>query len=115
MNLVRNGIWQRRSSWEDGVTGTNCPILPGQNFTYFFQVKDQVGSYFYFPTTGFLKAAGGYGGIKIDNRVIIPLPYPTPDAEFFVLIGDWYNANHTVRLSISIFSCNKGGELAFFF
>ncbi|MCO5561024.1 hypothetical protein L7F22_014645 [Adiantum nelumboides] len=90
-----NGIWQRRSSWQDGVLGTNCPILPGQNFTYFFQVKDQIGSYFYFPSTGFLKAAGGYGGLKIDNRVIIPLPYPAPDGDLFVLIGDWYNANHT--------------------
>lgn len=90
-----NGIWQRRTSWQDGVLGTNCPIPPGQNFTYFFQVKDQVGSYFYFPSTGFLKAAGGYGGLKIDNRAIISLPYPTPDADLFLLIGDWFNANHT--------------------
>ncbi|MCO5548483.1 hypothetical protein L7F22_001942 [Adiantum nelumboides] len=90
-----NGLYQRRSSWQDGVLGTNCPILPGQNFTYFFQVKDQIGSYFYFPSTGFLKAAGGYGSLKIDNRVIIPLPYPSPDGEIAVLIGDWFNANHT--------------------
>lgn len=90
-----NGIYQRRSSWQDGVSGTNCPIQPGQNFTYFFQVKDQIGSYFYFPSTGFLKAAGGYGSLKIDNRIIIPLPYPSPNGELAVLIGDWYNANHT--------------------
>ncbi|KAH7431966.1 hypothetical protein KP509_07G001300 [Ceratopteris richardii] len=69
--------------------------MPGQNFTYLFQVKDQVGSYFYFPTTGFLKAAGGYGGLQVDNRVIIPLPYKTPDGEVTILIGDWYTANHT--------------------
>ncbi|KAH7442864.1 hypothetical protein KP509_02G005000 [Ceratopteris richardii] len=93
--ITWNGIWQRRTSWQDGVLGTNCPIPPGQNFTYFFQVKDQVGSYFYFPSTGFLKAAGGYGGLKIDNRIIIPLPYPVPDGEAFLLIGDWYNTNHT--------------------
>ncbi|MCO5609725.1 hypothetical protein L7F22_063957 [Adiantum nelumboides] len=93
--LTWNGIWQRRTSWQDGVSGTNCPIPPGRNFTYSFQVKDQIGSYFYFPSTGLHKSAGGYGGFKIDNRVIIPLPYPSPDGELFVLIGDWYNANHT--------------------
>ena len=81
------------------MTGTNCPIPPGRNFTYNFQVKDQIGSYFYFPSTGFQKAAGGYGGFKVDNRIIIPLPYPSPDGEFFVLIGDWYNANHTVIIT----------------
>eukprot|EP00250_Pteridium_aquilinum_P011875 c20362_g1_i1 orf=376-2049(+) len=90
-----NGVYQRRTSWQDGVLGTNCPILPGRNFTYFFQVKDQIGSYFYFPSTGFLKAAGGYGSLKIDNRIIIPLPYPSPNGELAVLLGDWYNANHT--------------------
>eukprot|EP00249_Psilotum_nudum_P004158 c17698_g1_i1 orf=455-2065(+) len=93
--MTWNGIWQRRSSWQDGVLGTNCPIPPGGNYTYQFQVKDQIGSYFYFPSTGFQKSAGGYGGLKIDNRVIIPLPYNTPDGDAFVLIGDWYNVNHT--------------------
>lgn len=95
MLITWNGIWQRRTSWQDGVTGTNCPIPPGRNFTYQFQVKDQIGSYFYFPSTGLQKAAGGFGGLKIDNRAIIPLPYKSPDGELFVLIGDWYNANHT--------------------
>lgn len=102
-----NGIWQRRTSWQDGVLGTNCAIPPGQNFTYFFQVKDQIGSYFYFPSTGFLKAAGGYGGLKIDNRIIIPLPYPVPDGEAFVLIGDWYNTNYTALQA----QLDQGGNL----
>eukprot|EP00250_Pteridium_aquilinum_P002707 c12930_g3_i1 orf=351-1715(+) len=102
-----NGIWQRRTSWQDGVLGTNCPILPGENFTYFFQVKDQIGSYFYFPSTGFLKAAGGYGGLKIDNRIIIPLPYPAPDGDYTVLIGDWFNVNHTDLQA----QLDEGGQL----
>eukprot|EP00250_Pteridium_aquilinum_P015086 c22367_g1_i1 orf=224-1921(+) len=93
--ITWNGIWQRRTSWQDGVSGTNCPIPPRRNFTYSFQVKDQIGSYFYFPSTLLHKSAGGYGGFKVDNRIIIPLPYPSPDGELFILIGDWYNANHT--------------------
>ncbi|CAK9316217.1 unnamed protein product [Citrullus colocynthis] len=90
-----NGIQQRRNSWQDGVHGTNCPIPPGQNFTYVLQVKDQIGSYFYFPSLAFHKAAGGFGGFKIQSRSIIPVPFPTPAGEFTVLAGDWYSKNHT--------------------
>lgn len=58
--LSWNGIQQRKNSWMDGVPGTNCPILPGANFTYHFQVKDQIGSFFYYPSLGMHKAAGGF-------------------------------------------------------
>ena len=92
----RNGIQQRRNSWQDGVFGTNCPIPPGKNFTYKFQVKDQIGSYFYFPSMYFHKAAGGFGGLKVFSRPLIPVPFPAPDGDVTVLIGDWYKRNHTV-------------------
>lgn len=90
-----NGVQQRRNSWQDGVYGTNCPIPPGQNFTYVLQVKDQIGSYFYFPSLALHKAAGGYGGIKINSRPMIPVPFPPPSNDFTILAGDWYNRNHT--------------------
>lgn len=97
--LCRNGIQQRKNSWEDGVYGTNCPILPGQNYTYVMQVKDQIGSYFYFPTLDFHKAAGGFGGIRVLSRPLIPVPYPPPAGDFTLLTGDWFKTNHTVRLN----------------
>ncbi|OIW08435.1 hypothetical protein TanjilG_03111 [Lupinus angustifolius] len=90
-----NGVQQRRNSWQDGVYGTNCPIPPGKNFTYVLQVKDQIGSYFYFPSLAFHKAAGGYGGFQIASRSVIPVPFPPPDGDFTILAGDWYNRNHT--------------------
>ncbi|XP_010266098.1 PREDICTED: L-ascorbate oxidase homolog [Nelumbo nucifera] len=93
--LSWNGIQQRRNSWQDGVYGTNCPIPPGKNFTYVLQVKDQIGSFFYFPSLAFHKAAGGFGGIRILSRPRIPVPFPDPAGDFTVLIGDWYNASHT--------------------
>ncbi|KAM1373315.1 hypothetical protein ACFX2I_024031 [Malus domestica] len=90
-----NGVQQRRNSWQDGVFGTNCPIPPGQNFTYALQVKDQIGSYFYFPSLAFHKAAGGFGGIKIDSRPRIPVPFAPPAGDFTILAGDWFSKNHT--------------------
>ncbi|XP_047341512.1 L-ascorbate oxidase homolog [Impatiens glandulifera] len=93
--LSWNGIQQRRNSWQDGVYGTNCPIQPGNNFTYVLQMKDQIGSFFYFPSLGFHKAAGGYGGIRIASRSVIPVPFDPPAADYTILAGDWYKMNHT--------------------
>ncbi|KAJ7980605.1 L-ascorbate oxidase-like [Quillaja saponaria] len=92
--LTWNGIQHRKNSWQDGVPGTNCPILPGTNFTYHFQVKDQIGSYFYYPTTAMHRAAGGFGGLRVNSRLLIPVPYPDPEDDYTVLIGDWYSKSH---------------------
>uniref|UniRef100_A0A453BEV2 Plastocyanin-like domain-containing protein n=1 Tax=Aegilops tauschii subsp. strangulata TaxID=200361 RepID=A0A453BEV2_AEGTS len=91
----RSGLQQRRNSFEDGVAGTTCPIPPGANFTYILQAKDQIGTYFYFPSLAFHKAAGGFGGIRVLSRPRIPVPFPPPAADYTVLIGDWYKTNHT--------------------
>ncbi|WVZ66060.1 hypothetical protein U9M48_015334 [Paspalum notatum var. saurae] len=93
--LSWNGLQQRRNSFEDGVAGTTCPIPPGANFTYILQAKDQIGTYYYFPSLAFHKAAGGFGGIRVLSRPQIPVPFPPPAADYTVLIGDWYKANHT--------------------
>ncbi|KAK1388600.1 L-ascorbate oxidase-like [Heracleum sosnowskyi] len=90
-----NGIQQRRNSFVDGVYGTTCPIPPGKNYTYILQVKDQIGSFYYFPSLAFHKAAGGFGGIRILSRPRIPVPFPDPAGDYTVLIGDWYKSNHT--------------------
>ncbi|XP_020262188.1 monocopper oxidase-like protein SKS1, partial [Asparagus officinalis] len=89
-----NGIQQRLNSWQDGVSGTNCPIQPGNNWTYAFQVKDQIGSFFYFPSINFLKSAGGYGPLRVNNRIVIPVPFARPEGEFDLLIGDWYSYSY---------------------
>ncbi|XP_031399612.1 L-ascorbate oxidase homolog [Punica granatum] len=92
--LTWNGIKQRKNSWQDGVLGTNCPVPPNGNYTYNFQTKDQIGSFTYFPSTSFHKAAGGFGAINIYERPRIPIPFPDPDGDFTLLIGDWYRTSH---------------------
>ncbi|KAJ6703733.1 MONOCOPPER OXIDASE-LIKE PROTEIN SKS1 [Salix viminalis] len=90
-----SGIQQRRSSWQDGLPGTNCPIPPKWNWTYQFQVKDQIGSFFYFPSLHMQRASGGFGSFIVNNRAIIPIPFDTPHGDIVILIGDWYKRNHT--------------------
>ncbi|KAH6788240.1 SKU5 similar 11 [Perilla frutescens var. hirtella] len=89
-----NGIQQRKNSWQEGTLATNCPIQPGTNMTYKFQVKDQIGSYFYYPTTALHRSAGGYGPITVHSRELIPVPFDWPEDEFIVLVGDWYTKGH---------------------
>ncbi|KAI3458285.1 hypothetical protein Pfo_014948 [Paulownia fortunei] len=93
--ITWSGIQMRRSSWQDGVLGTNCPIPPKWNWTYQFQAKDQIGSFFYFPSLNMQRASGGFGPFIITNRDIIPLPFDTPDGDIVIMIGDWYTRNHT--------------------
>ncbi|KAH6766011.1 SKU5 similar 3 [Perilla frutescens var. hirtella] len=92
--LTWNGIQQRKNSWQDGLSGTNCPIPAGWNWTYQFQVKDQIGSFFYFPSLGLQRAAGGYGGIIVNNREVIPVPFGAPDGDITLFISDWYTKSH---------------------
>ncbi|XP_068669632.1 monocopper oxidase-like protein SKU5 [Aristolochia californica] len=89
------GVQHRRNSWQDGVLGTTCPIPSGWNWTYEFQVKDQIGSFFYFPSLKFQRAVGGYGGLIINNRIVISVPFGEPEGDITLFIGDWYNKNHT--------------------
>ncbi|XP_024012086.1 L-ascorbate oxidase homolog [Eutrema salsugineum] len=89
--LSWNGVQQRKNSYQDGVYGTTCPIPPGRNYTYALHVKNQIGSFFYFPSLAVQKAAGGFGALRIFSRPHIPVPFPQPAGDFTFLIGDWYS------------------------
>ncbi|KAA0036016.1 L-ascorbate oxidase-like protein [Cucumis melo var. makuwa] len=90
-----SGIQHRKNSWQDGLLGTNCPIPPGTNFTYHFQVKDQIGSFFYYPSTAMHRAGGAFGGLRVNSRLLIPVPYVDPEDDYTVLIGDWYTKSYS--------------------
>uniref|UniRef100_A0A5B7AEZ3 L-ascorbate oxidase n=1 Tax=Davidia involucrata TaxID=16924 RepID=A0A5B7AEZ3_DAVIN len=92
--LTWHGVQHRKNSWQDGTPGTMCPILPGTNYTYHFQVKDQIGSYYYFPTTSLHRASGGFGPLRINSRLLIPVPFDEPADDYSVLMGDWYSKGH---------------------
>ncbi|CAH1417465.1 unnamed protein product [Lactuca virosa] len=92
--ITWNGIKQRKESWQDGVLGTNCPIPPKTNWTYHMQVKDQIGTFSYFPSTAMHRAVGGFGGFNIQARPVIFVPYLKPVAEFTLLVSDWWKSDH---------------------
>ncbi|MBA0550846.1 hypothetical protein Golob_021758, partial [Gossypium lobatum] len=93
--LTWSGVQHRKNPWQDGVLGTNCPIPPRTNYTYKFQVKDQIGSYMYYPVTAMHKAAGGFGGLRINSRLLIPVPYADPADDYTLIAGDFFNKGYT--------------------
>ncbi|RRT78695.1 hypothetical protein B296_00011609 [Ensete ventricosum] len=99
-SCIRNDIQQRKNSWMDGMPGTNYPIPPGNNFTYHFQVKDQIRSFFYFPSMGMHKVADAFGGLRVNSRLLIPVPLADPTDDYTVLIGDWYAKSHKALAAI---------------
>lgn len=60
------------------------------------QVKDQIGTYSYFPSTLMHRAAGGFGALIIRARAVIFVPYLKPAEEFNVLVNDWWKSDHRV-------------------
>ena len=78
-----------------------------------FQVKDQIGTFIYFPSINFLKAGGGFGPIRVNNRVVIKVPFPKPEAEFDLLIGDWYQKSYKVIYKVFLLPVHFLGFLLF--
>ncbi|KAD4888091.1 hypothetical protein R6Q59_034809 [Mikania micrantha] len=92
--ITWNGIKQRKTSWQDGVLGTTCPIPPNSQWTYHMQVKDQIGTFSYFASLGIHRAVGAFGGFNIQARPVIFVPYLKPAAEFTLLVSDWWTSDH---------------------
>ena len=42
------------------------------------------------------RAAGGFGGLRVHSRNLIPVPFDPPEDDYTVLIGDWFKKSHTV-------------------
>ncbi|CAH1428941.1 unnamed protein product [Lactuca virosa] len=55
------------------------------------QMKDQIGTYSYFPSTKM--HVGGFGAINIRARAVIFVPYLKPVEEFTLLISDWWKSD----------------------
>ncbi|RCV29333.1 hypothetical protein SETIT_6G004600v2 [Setaria italica] len=72
-----HGILQRGSPWADGTVGvTQCPILPGESFTYRF-VVDRPGTYLYHEHYGMQRVAGLDGMLVVSESdgVVKPFTY----------------------------------------
>ncbi|XP_039801680.1 laccase-25-like [Panicum virgatum] len=72
---------------------TQCPVKPGGNYTYRFNVTDQEGTLWWHAHISLLRATV-YGALVIRPRGgAEAYPFPKPHGEETVLLGEWWNAN----------------------
>ncbi|RCV29353.1 hypothetical protein SETIT_6G006300v2 [Setaria italica] len=94
-----HGILQRGSPWADGTVGvTQCPILPGESFTYRF-VVDRPGTYLYHEHYGMQRVAGLDGMLVVSESdgVVKPFTYDEePPSSSWTVSADQRSRN--VRL-----------------
>ncbi|KAF6176715.1 hypothetical protein GIB67_017548 [Kingdonia uniflora] len=104
ISLARVARFEWYTTEEEFMAGWSLrhklPYSAWENFTYALQMKDQIGSFFYFPSLGMHKAAGGFGGINIYSRPRIPVPFPHPAGDFTLLAGDWFKRSPRVLKAI---------------
>jgi laccase len=72
---------------------TQCPVKPGGNYTYRFNVTAQEGTLWWHAHISFLRATV-YGALVIRPQCgVKAYPFPKPHREETVILGEWWNAN----------------------
>ncbi|KAJ6362933.1 hypothetical protein OIU78_003177 [Salix suchowensis] len=107
MTIHWHGVFQLFSAWADGAGMiTQCPIPPGGKYTYKFKLLKQEGTLWWHAHVGSLRATV-YGALIICPRSGQSYPFPKPDGEVPILLGEWWNANvvdvETQALATGIF------------
>ncbi|KAJ6806881.1 laccase-25-like precursor [Iris pallida] len=89
-----HGIFQQLTAWADGPNFiTQCPIVPGNSYTYRFNITGQEGTLWWHAHASFLRATV-YGAIIIRPRAgTKAYPFPKPHKEFPIILGEWWNAD----------------------
>ncbi|KAJ9545289.1 hypothetical protein OSB04_024996 [Centaurea solstitialis] len=71
---------------------TQCPIMPGNNYTYRFNLTGQVGTLWWHSHSSWLRATV-YGALIIRPRDGQKYPFVKPYREDTIMLGEWWNAN----------------------
>ncbi|KAF8893244.1 laccase [Mucidula mucida] len=88
-----HGFFQARTSGMDGPAFVNqCPVAPGDDFTYSFDLADQIGSYWYHSHLS-TQYCDGFRGVFIVYDPNDPLKdlYDVDDESTIITLADWYH------------------------
>ncbi|KAG6501571.1 hypothetical protein ZIOFF_041452 [Zingiber officinale] len=89
----RHGVRQRLTCWSDGPAYiTQCPIQPGQTYTYEFTLIQQRGTLFWHAHLSWLRATV-HGPLIIYPKSGVPYPFPNPYEEHTLVFGEYWHKN----------------------
>ncbi|KAK1554069.1 hypothetical protein Q3G72_007382 [Acer saccharum] len=90
LTLHWHGVKQPRNPWSDGPEYvTQCPIQPGNNFTYEVIFSSEEGTLWWHAHSDWTRSTV-HGAIVIHPAEGTTSPYPQPDAEDIIILGSWY-------------------------
>ncbi|XP_024516235.1 laccase-12 [Selaginella moellendorffii] len=93
ITLHWHGVFQNRTGWYDGPAYvTQCPIQSGSSYTYKFVIKNQRGTLWWHAHIRWMRATV-YGALIIHPRPGSSFPFPAPDAEVPILLGEWWQSD----------------------
>ncbi|XP_030498967.2 laccase-11 [Cannabis sativa] len=93
MSIHWHGMKQYRNGWADGPAYiTQCPIQTGNSYTYDYNVTGQRGTLWWHAHILWLRATV-YGAIVVMPKQGTPFPFPQPNREFEVVLGEWWNSD----------------------
>jgi len=91
-----------RTGWADGPEFvTQCPIRPGESYTYRFTIQGQEGTLWWHAHSSWLRATV-YGALIIHPREGEAYPFAKPKRETPILLGNHhYNYNYNYNFTNS--------------
>ncbi|GER55821.1 laccase [Striga asiatica] len=88
-----HGVRQLRTGWADGPAYiTQCPIQPGHSYVYNFTITGQRGTLFWHAHILWLRSTV-HGALVILPKLGVPYPFPKPDHERVVVLGEWWKSD----------------------
>lgn len=87
-----HGIYQNGTNYMDGTVGiTQCPIAPGEKFTYKFKIDGQAGTYWYHSHHGTQVSDGLFGPLIVHSKENEDLQKMKYASDRVVMIQDYYH------------------------
>ncbi|TKY63453.1 Laccase-4 protein [Spatholobus suberectus] len=88
-----HGVRQLRTGWADGPAYvTQCPIQPGQTYVYNFTLTGQRGTLLWHAHVNWLRSTL-HGALVILPKRGVPYPFPKPNDELVVVLGEWWKSD----------------------
>ncbi|XP_061374195.1 laccase-4-like [Gastrolobium bilobum] len=88
-----HGVRQLRNGWADGPAYiTQCPIQPGHTYVYNFTITGQRGTLLWHAHVNWLRSTV-HGALVILPKHGVPYPFPKPDHELVVILGEWWKSD----------------------